>query len=206
MFQRKCKITFIRHGSTIYTDEMRFQDNQNYPPLNEAGKIEAERIGEWVQRRSPKVDRIYTSSDLRTIQTCNYISKEYGIDFEILDNLYTRKSGLWNGLTFEQIEKKYPEMLAEYHKNRASFWAEGGETGEELCKRVHDVIANLIIENIGKRIIIVTHGDVIQTAIASALGIPMENIGRIYIPCGSASQISYYEDWASLVYSAHVPV
>ena len=32
-FNRKCKITFISHGATIYSEEGRFSDNPNYPPL-----------------------------------------------------------------------------------------------------------------------------------------------------------------------------
>ena len=44
MFKRKCKITFIRHGSTIYSDENRLNDSLDYPPLNELGKIEAQNI------------------------------------------------------------------------------------------------------------------------------------------------------------------
>jgi len=206
MFRRKCKITFIRHGSTIYSDENRLSDNLNYPPLSELGKVEAARIAEWVEKRSPKVDKIYTSSDVRAIQTCKFIAQEYKKDFEILDNLYSRRSGKWNGLTFDQIEKQYPEELKQYHENRAEYWPENGETNVQLSERVRAAVSNLIAENIGKRIIIVTNGDVIQSEICSALGIPIANMGRIYIPCGSASQLSYFEDWTSLVYCGHVPL
>ena len=31
LFKRKCKITFIRHGATINTEENRFFDDENYP-------------------------------------------------------------------------------------------------------------------------------------------------------------------------------
>ena len=205
MFKRKCKITFIRHGSTIYSDENRMSDNINYPPLNELGKIEAAKIAQWVQKRSPKVDKIYTSSDLRAIQTCQFVADEYQKDFEIIDGIHSRRTGHWNGLTFNQVEQLYPEELAKYHQNRDSYWPEGGETTIQLRERVRQKISKLISENIGKRIIIVTNGDVIQSEICTALDIPLENLGRIYIPCGSASQLSYFTDWTSLVYSGHVP-
>ena len=206
MFKRKCKITFIRHGSTIYSDENRFSDNLNYPPLNEIGKIEAERIANWVQKRSPKVDQIYTSSDLKAIQTCKYVATEYQKDFEIIDGLHARKAGKWNTLNFEQIEKQYPQELDLYHKDRTNYWVEGGENNVEFCKRIRKRVSEIISENIGKRIIIVTNGDVIQSEICSALDIPLENRGKIYIPCGSATQLSYFSDWTSLVYSGHVPL
>lgn len=206
MFKRKCKITFIRHGSTIYTEENRFSDNENYPPLNDEGKEEAKRIAQWVSQRSPKVDKIYTSSALKTIQTCKYIASEYAKDFEILDSLNSRKAGLWNGLTFEQIEKKYPEMLDAYHKNPIKYWVEDGENTLELAKRIKRAITNLTKGNVDKRLILVTHGDIIQIAICLTLDIPLENYNKIYIPPGSATQISYFKEWASLVYSGSLPL
>lgn len=206
MFKRKCKITFIRHGSTIYTEDNRLCDKLNYPPLNEIGKIEAEKIAQWVEKRSPKVDKIYSSPDLKSMQTCEFVAKEYKKDFQIIDSLSPRLHGDWNGLTFEQIEKQYPEEIKKYHQNRAQCWCKNGENLSNFNARVHNAISDLIAKNNGKRIIIVTSGDIIQSEICNALGIPIQNIGQIYIPCGSATQLSYFTSWTSLVYSAHLPV
>ena len=43
-FNRKCKVTFICHGSTIYSEENRISDNENYPPLSDYGQEEIEKI------------------------------------------------------------------------------------------------------------------------------------------------------------------
>ena len=52
----------------------------------------------------------------------------------------------------------------------------------------------------------VTHGSVIQAVVANALSIPLKDQFKVYIPTGSATQISYFEDFASLVYSAYIPI
>ena len=83
MFNRKCKITFISHGSTVYSEENRLSDNDNYPPINDAGEEEVEKICEWLKKRAIKSDVIYTSSALRTIQSAQMISKIFKKDFEI---------------------------------------------------------------------------------------------------------------------------
>ena len=67
-FNRKCKITFICHGATIYSEEYRFSDVENYPQLSEGGQEEVERICEFLRRRSVKNDVIYTSQSVRTVQ------------------------------------------------------------------------------------------------------------------------------------------
>lgn len=206
MFNRKCKITFISHGSTVHSEESRLSDNENYPPLNDAGEEEIEKICEWLKKRGIKSDRIYTSSALRTIQSAQMISKVFKKDFEIIDGLLSRKRGVWSGLTFEQIENKYPQMLEQLHANPCSYCPDCAETILDLNKRVSKIIKKIVDENIGNRIIIVTHPDVIQAAVSKAIELPPQHQAKIYIKTGSATQISYFESWASLVYSGYVPL
>ena len=78
LFKRKCKITFIAHGATLYTEENRICDKESHPPLNEQGQEEAERIAKWIIHRSPRVDKIYTGASLSCVQTAQYVAKEYG--------------------------------------------------------------------------------------------------------------------------------
>ena len=206
LFKRKCKITFIRHGATINTEENRLFDDESYPALNINGKYQMEKISDWVKRKGIKIDKIYASSALRTIQSAQILSKVCEKDFEIISDLTSRKNGIWSGLSFDEIEKKYPLMLDEYHKDPENYFPDGGESTILFNKRVNSKISDIIENNLLKRLIIVTHGDVIQAAIANALHIPLKHQFKIYIPTGSATQISYFEDFASLVYSSYIPI
>ena len=206
MFNRKCKITFISHGATVHSEENRISDNENYPPINDSGQDEIEKICEWLKKRAIKNDKIYTSSALRATQSAQMIAKVFKKDFEVLDGLHSRKYGVWSGLTFEQIENKYPQMLGQLHENTCSYCPEKGETILEFNKRVSKIIKKIVEENSGNRIIIVTHPEVIQAAISRALKLSPQHQAKIYIRTGSASQISYFESWASLVYSGYVPL
>lgn len=206
MFNRKCKITFISHGSTVHSEENRISDNEKYPPINEAGEEEIAKICEWLRKRAIKNDKIYTSSALRTTQTAQMISKVFRKDFEVLDGLHARKYGAWSGLTFEQIENKYPQMLGKLHENPCSYCPDKGETILEFNKRVSKCLKKIVDENVGSRIIIVTHPDVVQAAVSKAIRLRPQHQGKVYIKTGSATQISYYENWASLMYSDYVPL
>lgn len=204
--KRKCKITFIRHGATINSEENRLFDDENYPPLNNDGIVEIQKIANWVKQKGLKVDKIYTSPALRTIQSAEIISKTVKQNFEIIPGLIGRKYGIWSGLTFEQIEEKYPDMLAEYHKNPVTYSPEGAEALNNLNQRVQETLNAIIDKNIGKRLIVITHDEVIQAAVRNILDIPVQNQLKIYIPTGSATQISYFTDWGSLLYCGYVPV
>ena len=139
MFKRKCKVILIRHGATIYSEQKRLYDGEDYPPINQQGKTEMENLTKWLSLRVPHIDTIYTSSSLRAIQSTRIISKEYDIDYKIVDGLYERKAGIWGGLTFEQIEEKYPKMLEEYHKNPYEYCPEGGESTQDVRKRIDEI-------------------------------------------------------------------
>lgn len=206
MFNRKCKITFIAHGATIHSEENRISDKENYPPINDSGEEEIEKICEWLHKRGIKNDVIYTSPALRAIQSAEMISKVFKKDFQIIEHLHPRKYGIWGGLTFDYIEDKYPQMLEQLHENPCSYCPDKGESINDFNKRVNKVIKKIIDENIGNRIIIVTHPDVIQSAVSMAIQLPNKHQAKVYVKTGSATQISYYETWASLVYSGYVPL
>ena len=205
-FHRKCKITFICHGATIYSEEGRFSDAENYPPLSELGVEEMETLSKYLKARGVKNDIIYTSPSIRTIQSAMMVAKVFKKDYVIVDDLKTRACGEWNGLTFSQVLKKYPEGLSKILSEPDKTTMAGAESSVEFITRVKNVIDGLGAQNIGNRIIIVTHPEVIQAAICAALDIPADKLPKIFIRTGSATQISYFDEWASLVYSDYVPL
>lgn len=206
LFKRKCKITFIAHGATMYTEENRICDRESHPQLNECGQEEAENIAKWISKRSPRVDNIYTGASLSCVQTAKYVAKAYGKEFEIKPELRNQDFGVWKGLSYNEIEERYPEMLTKYHALTSSFAPEGGETLIEFDARVEETVNKIIDENLTKRILIITHSNFIRAAIRNALEIPIENQNRVFIQTGSATQIKYYKGWNILMYSGHVPL
>ena len=201
MIKRRCKITFIRHGATIYTEANRVSDKSDYPPINEAGKEEMTAISQWIKKRGIMADKIYCSPEARVTQSARILSKICKQDFEVIPELTAKLSGTWSGLTFEQIEEKYPKELEAYHNDREYFVMPEGESLNQFNKRVNDIIEDIVEKNNSSRLIVVTHGDVIQSCVGNILKIPADYQTRIVVPTGSATQISYFKSWSVLVYS-----
>lgn len=205
-FNRKCKITFICHGATIYSEEGRISEAENYPPLSELGVEEMEALTKYLKSRAIKNDVIYTSPAVRTRQSAMMISKLFKKDYVVVDDLTSRRLGQWNGMTVGQILEKYPDGIQDLllHPNKKADSVV--EASDEFVGRIKAVIDRLVEENVGNRIIIVTYPEVIQAAICGALEIPADKLSKIFIRTGSATQITYFEKWSSLVYSDHVPL
>lgn len=205
-FDRKCKITFICNGATIFSEDDRFTDSENYPPLSDAGVEEINKICLFLKNRGIKNDKIYTSPATRSVQTAAMITKLFKQDFEIIEDLHPRKCGKFNNLTFEQVHEEFPEDLEKLINSPEIAVPEDAESITNFINRVSVTLEKIIEANQGNRIIIVTHKDIIKAAIVSALGIPHSSLHRIYIKSGSATQISYFEKWASLVYCDYTPM
>lgn len=202
---RKCKITFIKHGATINTEENRFFDDEKFPAINETGREEMEKISEWINNIGLKIDKIYTSPSLRCVQSTRILSDICKQDFEILNNLTGRKNGIFSGLTVAEINKKYKGKFQEYYTDPENYTPDGGESLIEFNARVNSIIDDIIQANPNKRLIIITHGEIIRCAIANILNIPLNSQFKIYVPTASATQISYFENFASLIYSGYKP-
>lgn len=206
MFNRKCKITFISHGSTVFSEENRITDKLDYPPLNDNGYEEMNKIVQFIKKRGLKTDNIYCSPQLCCVQSAEILADELKQDFKILTELTNRKCGEWSGLTFDKIEKSHPEMLKNLQYNPMDCCPKNGEKIEDFNTRVNSVIEQIINENLRGRVIVVTSPSIIQSAIKNALDFSPKAQYRIYIKNASATQISYFTDWASLVYSDYTPL
>ena len=198
MFKRICKITFIAHGATVYTLDGIINDTLKYPKLNEFGEEEIDKVCEYLEKRGVAYDKIYTSPNACCTQSAQIIAKLFKQKAMPLD-LKQRNHGSWHGCF-------YADLFKEFGSSALTNTPENGESIADFNKRIDKTINKLIKENKGNRIIIVTTPEIIQSAIASALGIKPENQHKSLIKTGSLTQISYFEGWSSLIYSDYTPL
>lgn len=109
-------------------------------------------------------------------------------------------------MTFDNIVKKYNIHYEDGIPSIIALTPENGEGMADYNKRVDSIIHHIVEENIGNRIIVITGPNAIQSVVATTLGVPVESQSRILIKPGSATQISYFEGWSSLIYSGYVPL
>ena len=185
MFKRICKITFISHGATVYSQEGIINDKLNYPKLNEFGEEETEKVCEYLKKREVAYDKIYSSPNTCCTQTAQIIAKLFKQKYTTID-LTSRNHGVWQG-------KSYLEVFKEYNSKALTETPENGEALKDFNKRVSKFINTLIKENKGNRII--------QAALAKTLELTPENQHKLLIKTGSLTQISYFEGWSSVIYS-----
>ena len=198
MFKRKCKITFITHGATVHSLDGMIDDSEKYPKLNDFGEEEMEKVCEYLQNRAVAYDKIYTSPSSRCIQSAQIIAKLFKKRTTTIQ-LPARRHGDWCGQSYFDLFDTYgPGIILKTPK--------GGEGLKAFNKRVSKIIDQLVEENRGNRIIVVTTPDVVQSAIAKTLNFTDENQFKLLIKTGSLTQISYFDDWSSIIYANYLPL
>lgn len=151
-------IYLVRHGETIWNVEGRQQGHLD-SPLTPIGIEHSRAAGRLLRRAIPdaKGVRIETSPLGRAQQTATILSAELGIDASVVcisPLLIEHDLGDWQGLTWEEIEVKYPGTRAARNANKWLYVVPGGESYALIAIRAQQWLAIKRHESI---VIAVTH-------------------------------------------------
>ena len=158
-------IIFIRHGETDLAG--RFCGHSD-PDLNAIGVSQAIRLAQEAAMLG--IERIYSSDLLRAVRTATAIGQRIGIGVELQPNLREMYFGLWEGLSWPQIEERYPREAAGWLQEFRSQSAPGGETYAAFTARVDAAIAPLLSETPAPVTAVVSHRGVITYALTRFFG------------------------------------
>ena len=160
------KIILIRHGETDWNSLQKYQGHKDIP-LNAAGRKQAQKVADYLYDNED-IENLYCSDLSRTKETADIIGKKLGLEPICDFRLRELNFGKWEGMTFSEVYKKYPDEFNQWYNNTMEFKIPGGESLTEILAR-----SLLALNEIKKRhnstIAIVTHGGVIR-AILNHLG------------------------------------
>ena len=153
------KVTMIRHGETNWNVAMRLQGKKD-SDLTLKGIQQAELVAKALSHRT--FDIFISSDQGRAIKTAEIINKYHSLDLILNKNLRERNFGIMEGLTREEIGKKYPEVHEGYMKRKSEYQVPDGESLIQLYSRVTGELKKIVGSYNGSKILIVTHGGVLD--------------------------------------------
>lgn len=170
------KLFLIRHGQSEWNSLNKIQGQQN-TILTELGKKQALSLGERLINEN--IDIIYTSDLIRAYNTAEIISKK--INKPVISNNAIREInfGIWEGLTIQEIKLKYKDDYSIWLKEPHKLNIEGLENLTILQERAMKYINEIMLQNEGKNIAIVSHGAILKTIILGLLNIPISHYKNI---------------------------
>lgn len=145
--------------------------------------------------RSQKFDRVLCSPLLR----CRQSWQQLQLDLPLcVDGLLKEVDfGDWEGKSFTEIQGENPEAVALWINDPHGFSFPGGDSLADFYRRVHFVYQRLL-EDDGKKILLITHGGIIRHLLCLFLGIPMDKYLLFDIQTGAYSSIAVYSEGSVL--------
>jgi broad specificity phosphatase PhoE len=155
----------VRHGRTAWNADRRFQ-GQTDIPLDDEGLAQAQALAAHL--RDEHFDLALASDLMRARVTAEAILGAREIALELQPELREMQFGLWEGLRWDQIVARWPELDVAGEKAPMYYTAEGGESWEALCVRVDAALRAIAARmDAGHRALIVSHAGVMHGIVRS---------------------------------------
>jgi len=181
------ELYLVRHGETESNKEKRYQGWME-SPLSELGLKQAEKAGLFLGGKN--IEGVFCSDLQRAFHTARVIGACCGLEPEVTALLREINFGLWEGLTYDEIESSWGEKIRRWFDDPFTRSAPEGETVEEVSKRMLAFLKELEAHKPAcRRAVVVSHGGSIRALLQHVLGLDRESFWNLKIENASISLI-----------------
>lgn len=175
----------VRHGETGWNSERRLQGHRDIP-LNVTGERQARAAGRHLAElhRQRPFSRLISSDLGRAARTAELIGAALpALPREQHPALRERCYGAFEGLTYDEAQAVYPEAYRAFARRDPRLpMPGGGESLEAFHGRVVACLERLAAAYAGERLILVTHGGVLDILNRFARGLALSAPRDCHIP------------------------
>ena len=174
---------FSRHGQSLFNVEDRVGGDASLSP---EGRVYADSLKKFVEKKIQKSDnlKIWTSSLQRTKQTARPLERVTK-EWKSLDEI---NAGLCDGLTYNEISQKYPEIASARQADKLRYRYPQGESYEDVIERLEPVIFEL--ERSKKSVLVVAHQAILRALYAYFANRPRHDVPYLSIPLHTVIQLT----------------
>ena len=202
------ELIFIRHGETDWNRQQRFQ-GQIDVPLNATGHLQAQRLAEALA--DERFDLLLSSDLQRARQTIAPLERQQARPVLAQADWREQGFGVLEGLSVDEIKARHPELWAQWQRHDADYCLPEGESVRRFHTRVVDAVRELVRQHEGRRVLIVTHGGVLDMLWRTVHGHPLHGPRDCAIPNTGINRLRWragsldLERWADDAHLAGLP-
>ncbi|MDO4906061.1 MAG: histidine phosphatase family protein [Lautropia sp.] len=161
-------LLLVRHGETDWNMDRRIQGQLDLP-LNDVGEQQA--MAAAARFEPGMVDVLYTSDLQRAASTAAPIARRLGLRVWADTCWRERHFGEFQGWRYQQIAEQCPEVFARMEARDPEQDLSGGESLDAFMQRVRAGLAQIVARHLGQRVVLVSHGGVLDCIYRQATGI-----------------------------------
>ncbi len=184
-------LIYVRHGQSEANLSAVFT-GQSDVPLTPLGQRQAALTADYL--RAFPVRRVYASDLHRAMQTAEPTAVRHGLAVIPTAELREVNAGSWEGMPFEEIDRRYPVEFGTWLQDIASARCPGGETVAEVARRVTDCVNRIVADNRGSCVALFSHATPLRVLWCHWQGLPL--LEASHVPwCSNASvTVVEYDD------------
>jgi len=183
------RLFIIRHGETDYNHKGRLQGRSIDAPLNKTGRKQAEAIGDYL--RNYQVDKVVSSSLLRTCQTAEPIHNHFKLDLLMESDLDEMDFGKFEGQNYQTVKNQISEIQRRWMSGDFDYSIPGGESPLQVFERANRAVKKLMVDSTGKTIVFVLHGRLIRILLSEWMDLGLNNMQQVEHSNGSINQFEW---------------
>lgn len=184
------ELILLRHGETDWNRELRFQGHIDVP-LNDMGHEQARRLG--LRMAGERVQHIVCSDLLRAQQTAAPAAQQLQLPVRTTVGLREQHFGIVEGLRADEIQAQHPRAWEEWLEFREDHAMPEGESPRDFHARIVDALGAIAAQHAGQRVLVVTHGGVLDMVWRTAHGLSLSGPRRSEIPNAGFNRIRIAE-------------
>lgn len=154
------EVTFVRHGQTDWNVDQRIQGWSVDPKLTELGKSQAKALAEAI--KDQKFDVFLCSDFARTKETAAILNSVLNMPIEYMELLRERNFGDASGMTVPEFLAQHPSPIDSTHIALHPHTSPNGESLSQFLTRAEQIQAMILKRFPGKKVLVVTHGGIVQ--------------------------------------------
>ena len=188
------RLLLLRHGQTALSVDRRYSGRGEHP-LTEVGVRQAKAAA----RRLSTMDYVDASTPIvcsplgRARQTAQAVADATGGSVATLPGLIETDFGEWEGLTFAEAAARDPELHRAWVSD-SSRPAPGGESFDDVHRRVRRARDELIATHGAATIIVVSHVTPIKSLLRMGLDAGPSLLFRLHLDLAALSIVEFYPD------------
>lgn len=184
------ELVLIRHGETDMNRQLRFQGHLNVG-LNATGLEQAQRLA--VRMTGEKADAVYVSDLLRAQQTAQPIAGKLALQPVPEQGLREQHFGRVEGMCVDDIQRDLPEAWAGWLRFDEDFAMPEGESTRTFHARVMEAMHRLVAAHPRQKVVVVTHGGVLDMIYRTARSLGLSGPRQSEIPNAGFNRIAVRE-------------
>lgn len=198
----KTRIFIVRHTETVGNIEKRLTGRQDYEVTSRGEKLIQKLTTEL---SNIKFEKIYSSTSGRAIKTVENLAELNNLEIETKEDLCEMYFGKYDGWKWEDVNRIQPEIKQRQNEINEISGIEDQETMEHVADRMDKCIRDIVQANIGKTILISSHGVAIEAFLRKISGIPFSQEREKFCQYNVAiNELEYENDKFKVIQLANI--